>query len=68
MNAKFRVWMIAGQKPDWSGLPVIKAEPYAGDSWTVVVEGDGSAFERYVRTRRDLFTLYERVTTGTAAR
>jgi hypothetical protein len=56
---KFRVWVITGQRPDWDSLRVLAVEPNGADSWTVVVDGDGRDFEQYVKTRRDLFTLYE---------
>jgi hypothetical protein len=61
MTTKFRIWSVLGQKPEWGAAKVIRAESFGVDAWIVVVEGDGSDLERFIKSRRDLFTLYERM-------
>jgi hypothetical protein len=61
-TSKFRVWIVPGKEPTWSATTIIQAEPFSSDGWTVVVRGDGRDLVRFIKSRRDLFTLYERVT------
>ena len=60
MTTKFRVWLVPGKAPEWGRLKILEANPFAADSWTVTVSGNGADLEKFVRSRRDLFTLYER--------
>ncbi len=62
LTTRFRVWLVPGTKPDWQGEAIIlKADQLNTGAWTVLVRGNGSDFERFIKSRRDLFTLYERM-------
>jgi hypothetical protein len=61
MTTKFRIWSVLGQRPEWGTAKVVRAESFGVDAWIVVVEGDGADLERFIKSRRDLFTLYERM-------
>ena len=63
ITSKFRVWIVPGKEPNWNGATtIIQADPFSTDAWTVVVRGDGGELVRFIKSRRDMFTLYERLT------
>ena len=61
MTTKFRVWLVLGKKPEWGQAKIVKADSFGIDAWIVVVDGDGADLEKFIKSRRDLFTLYERL-------
>ena len=61
MTTKFRVWLVLGKRAEWGQTTVLHAESFGVDAWIVVVEGDGADLEKFIKSRRDLFTLYERM-------
>lgn len=58
--SKFQVWTISGKRPDWGDLPV-KVAQLGSDVWSVQIEGDGSELLRLIKTKKDVFFCYQRM-------
>jgi hypothetical protein len=53
---------VQGKAPEWeTDLGIVRVEKSVANAWTVDVADSGTKLERYIKSRNDLFALYERV-------
>jgi hypothetical protein len=56
------VWSVQGKAPEWeSDLGIVRVEKSIANAWIVDVSDNGAKLERYIKSRSDLFALYERM-------
>jgi hypothetical protein len=61
-STRFRVWSVHGTPPQWEAdLGIVRVEKSIENVWIVYVSDGGAKLERYIKSRSDLFVLYERM-------
>jgi hypothetical protein len=61
MTSHYKIWTVAGKAPQWGTIDVRNVAQLAPDCWKVSVPGTGADLVKFVKSRRDLFFCYLRV-------